>query len=83
MSDRENRTSLLRPWLAKHRGISKDRIETYLKIFKAHTNPTNKNTKTHKPNNKEKTTHNTITMSENLFTTWDTKIHADEFNISN
>jgi len=59
----ENRASLLRPWLSKHRGISKDRLETYLKIFKTYRNLTNKNRRTHKPNSKETTTHNTITMS--------------------
>jgi len=38
----ENKASILRPWLSKHRGISKDRLETYLKIFKAHRKLTNK-----------------------------------------
>jgi len=38
----ENRASLLRPWLSKHREISKDKLKTYLRIFKAHRNLTNK-----------------------------------------
>jgi len=41
----ENRASLLRPWPAKHRGISKDKLETYLKIFKAYRKLTNKTPK--------------------------------------
>jgi len=38
----ENRASLLGVWLAKHRGISKDKLETYLWIFKVHRKLTNK-----------------------------------------
>jgi len=41
----ENRASLLRTWLSKHRGIPKDKLETYLKIFKAHRKLTNKTPK--------------------------------------
>jgi len=65
----ENRASILRPWLSKHRGIPKDRLETYLKIFKDH-RKTNKQTtkRAHKPHIKETTTHNIITMSETRIT---------------
>jgi len=38
----KNRASLLSPWLSKHREISKDKLETYLRIFKVYRNPTNK-----------------------------------------
>jgi len=38
----ENRAPILRPWLSKHRGIPKNKLKTYLRIFKAHRNLTNK-----------------------------------------
>ena len=37
----ENRTSILRPWLSVHRGISKDNLDTYLSLFQLQRN-TNK-----------------------------------------
>jgi len=33
----ENRASLPKLWLSKHRGISKDRPQTYLKNIQKHT----------------------------------------------
>ena len=29
----ENRASILKPWLAIHRGVSKDNIDVYLSLF--------------------------------------------------
>jgi len=59
----ENRTSILRPWLPVHRGISKDNLNTYLSLFQLQRNtnklPTiekiktkvSKDIKTHQHNN--------------------------------